>query len=87
VGRDDLNVLDLTVAARSLVFDANVGKMHVAVDHRKITAGRPLRHVGGVAVGVLFLPRGARVSDRGGTAGSPAELVVEDNACDNQPFS
>ena len=52
MGRDDLNVLDLPVAVRSLVFDANVGKMHVAVDHRKVAAGCPLGDIGGMAESV-----------------------------------
>jgi hypothetical protein len=50
VRRDDLDVFDLSIAVRSLVLDPNVGKMDVAVDHRKVTAGSPLRDVGGVVL-------------------------------------
>ena len=84
VGRHDLDVLDLPLAVRSLVFDANVGKMDVAVDHRKITAGRPLRHVGGVAVGVLFLPAALAFQIVEEPLVVPLQLVVEDDACDNR---
>jgi hypothetical protein len=58
--------------------------MHVAVDHRKITAGRPLRHVGGVAVGVLFLPAALAFQIVEEPLVVPLQLVVEDNACDNR---
>ena len=61
--------------------------MDVAVNHRKIAAGSPLRHVGGVAIGVLFRPRRSRF-DRGGIAGSPASARSrEPRAVTFEPFS
>jgi hypothetical protein len=56
VGCHDFDVFDLSLAIRSLVFDSNVREMDVAVDHGKVVGRRPGSDVGGMPIGVLFLP-------------------------------
>ena len=52
--------------------DTHVGEMHMAVDYRKITGWPPTQPHRRRGARHPVLARGARVSDRGGTAGSPA---------------
>jgi hypothetical protein len=53
MGGHDLEILESSAPVRSFVFDANVGKMDVAVDERKIVFTRPL---GDLALPLLPFP-------------------------------
>jgi hypothetical protein len=84
VGCHDLDVLDLSVAIGALVFDPNVREVHVTVDNRKVPAGCPLRHIGGMAIGVLFLPAAIALQIVEEPLIVALQLVVEDDTCDNR---
>ena len=82
--RHDLDVFDLPIAVRPLVLNPNVGEMDVAVDHGKVTTSGPLRDIGGMAVGILFLPAALPLQAMEEPLIVPLQLVVEDDAGDNR---
>jgi hypothetical protein len=84
VGRHNLDVFDLPLAVRPFVLNTDVGEMDVAVDHGKVTARRPLRDVGGVPIGVLFLPTALTFQSVQEALVVPLQLVVENDSRDRR---
>ena len=64
VGRHDLDVFHLPLTVRALVFDANVRKVDVAVDDRKVATAPPTPPRRGVAASASARRAGARDSGR-----------------------
>ena len=58
--RHDLDVFDLPLAIRALIFDAYVGKVNMAVDHGELATRCPFRHVTDCSIAIALGARGAR---------------------------
>ena len=52
--RHDLDVFDLPLAIRALIFDAYVGKVNMAVDHGKVATRCPFGDVIGCSIAIAL---------------------------------
>jgi hypothetical protein len=82
VRRDDLDVLPLPTAVRLLVFDADVGEVHLVIEVRQVVFVRPVANLIGRAVGMSVVIVVVLVALVEPALVLALQLVVEDDALD-----
>jgi hypothetical protein len=82
VGRHDLDVFHLPLTVWPLVFDADVRKVDVAVDDRKVSTRCPFRHVTGRSIAITLGAAALAIEIAQEALIVALQLVVEDDAPD-----
>ena len=78
--RDDLDVLDLALTIRAVVFNAHVGKMDVTIDDRKVAPCGPFRNISSCRICVALGTSAIAIQVAEKSLIVALELVVEGDA-------